>query len=75
METISFENLKREVIDNCLCISCGACVAVCPVGCIAFKGDGPELVEECIRCGLCLDRPAPDRRSTRRAGPAAFRTG
>ena len=54
MEAISFENLKREVIDNRLCISCGACVAVCPVGCIAFKGDGPELVEECTSCGLCL---------------------
>jgi coenzyme F420 hydrogenase subunit beta len=55
MKEISFENLKREVLDTCLCIHCGACVAVCPVGCIAFKSDGPELVEECTRCGLCLE--------------------
>jgi len=36
------------------CISCGACAAECPVGCIA-QGDTKYNIDEstCISCGTC----------------------
>jgi coenzyme F420-reducing hydrogenase beta subunit len=51
----SFHELKERVMDTKLCIFCGTCTAVCPVGCIAFKGGGPELARECTACGRCLE--------------------
>lgn len=47
------------------CISCGACAAECPVGCIS-QGDGKFVIDEsaCVECGACagtcpVDAPAP----------------
>ncbi len=36
------------------CISCGACAAACPVGCIS-KGEERFVIDEsaCIECGSC----------------------
>lgn len=36
------------------CISCGACEAECPVGCIS-EGDGLYVIDadSCIECGAC----------------------
>ena len=36
------------------CISCGACAASCPMGCIS-QGDGKFEIDEtvCISCGTC----------------------
>ena len=36
------------------CISCGACAAACPVGCIS-EGDGKFVIDQsaCIGCGTC----------------------
>lgn len=36
------------------CISCGACAAECPVGCIS-EGDGKYEINKdvCISCGTC----------------------
>jgi diguanylate cyclase (GGDEF)-like protein len=46
------------VIDAELCVSCLACVRVCPTDAIAVAGDEPFLLqiedEPCIRCGQCL---------------------
>lgn len=46
------------------CISCGACAAACPVGCIS-QGDDKFVINEsvCISCGTCqgvcpVDAPA-----------------
>ncbi|HHY63879.1 MAG TPA: 4Fe-4S binding protein [Clostridiaceae bacterium] len=38
------------------CISCGACEAECPVGCIS-EGDGKYVIDEdsCIDCGSCAN--------------------
>ena len=45
-------------IDAELCVSCLACVRVCPTEAIAVTADEPVLVEidsdGCIRCGQCL---------------------
>ncbi len=46
-------------IKNNLCISCGICKAVCPVGAINYeKINGQYLPQidltKCINCGLCL---------------------
>ena len=37
------------------CISCGTCVAICPVGAISFDGDGKAFIDKnvCIHCGAC----------------------
>jgi diguanylate cyclase (GGDEF)-like protein len=46
------------VIDAELCVSCLACVRVCPTDAIAVAVEEPMLVEiedeVCIRCGQCL---------------------
>lgn len=36
------------------CISCGACAAACPMGCIS-QGDSKYEIdaEKCISCGTC----------------------
>lgn len=48
------------------CISCGACVAECPVDAIT-EGDGKYVIdaEKCIECGACanacpVDAPTQD---------------
>ena len=45
--------MAYKIIDTC--ISCGACVPVCPTDCI--KEDDPIYVikeEDCIDCGACV---------------------
>lgn len=43
------------MIDKTLCIGCGACASICPVGAISFDGDGKAVIDEetCIKCGAC----------------------
>jgi diguanylate cyclase (GGDEF)-like protein len=46
------------VIDAELCVSCLACMRVCPTDAIAVTAEDPPLLqiidEACIRCGQCL---------------------
>jgi len=44
--------MPRRISEEC--ISCAACVAECPVDCIA-EGDGLYVIAEddCIDCGAC----------------------
>ena len=43
------------MIDKKKCISCGTCVAICPVEAISFDKDGKAVIDrtKCIRCGAC----------------------
>lgn len=49
----------ETVVENGLCLSCGTCVAVCPVGAISMKEIPGGLVEAqidedvCTGCGVC----------------------
>ena len=43
-------------VDRELCISCGACVAVCPAAILGMSDEGPEAIKKCgcIKCGHCV---------------------
>ena len=43
------------IINQNDCISCGACVATCPVGAISFNADGKAEINQdvCVKCGAC----------------------
>ncbi len=49
----------KKTVENNLCVSCGACIAVCPKKCISFKRKNgmyiPKINENsCVSCGMCL---------------------
>jgi len=48
-------NLLTEVVRTNLCVSCGTCVAVCPVASISMVDDKPNLTSICIACGMCYN--------------------
>jgi len=52
--TVKTEAVKA-VVDEELCVGCGACVAVCPYSAIEWLSFGqPKVVEaSCMGCGLC----------------------
>jgi coenzyme F420 hydrogenase subunit beta len=52
-EKESFSNLEKDVLDAGICVSCGTCVAVCPVNVLEMEAGKPKLVGKCIECGLC----------------------
>lgn len=43
------------MVDKKKCISCGTCVAICPVEAISFGEDGKAKIDrnKCIHCGSC----------------------
>ncbi|PIU99994.1 MAG: (4Fe-4S)-binding protein [Syntrophobacterales bacterium CG03_land_8_20_14_0_80_58_14] len=42
------------MIDKELCIGCGDCLPVCPVGAIRLEAEYAEIDEEmCVECGVC----------------------
>ncbi len=49
----TFDDLKSDIIDKDLCVSCGTCEAVCPVNVIELQNGVPKLVGKCIECGIC----------------------
>lgn len=42
-------------IDESSCAGCGACAAVCPIGCIRTGHPFRILETVCMRCGSCLE--------------------
>lgn len=51
-EAKSFGHLMSE-LDFDFCLSCGACLASCPNGCLELEEDRPKITDKCYRCGLC----------------------
>lgn len=55
----TFLDLKRDVVDQGLCMGCGTCVGVCASGCIAmdYELDEPEphQIKDCSGCGACYE--------------------
>lgn len=43
-------------VDQEMCIGCGACTGVCPVGAITLNDEGKAHVDPdmCIDCGACV---------------------
>ncbi|NIN67156.1 MAG: 4Fe-4S dicluster domain-containing protein, partial [Anaerolineae bacterium] len=52
-EKKTFTDLVKDVVERNLCVSCGTCVAVCPVNVVELEEGLPKLVGDCIECGLC----------------------
>ncbi len=51
---MDYTDLKREIWDTQKCFGCGACVGVCPVGIVEYRGGGvPEVTGKCTECGIC----------------------
>lgn len=58
---MSYAQLAEQVLDQELCASCGACVAVCPRDLLRISVDDPVaslrdgIAADCGDCTLCLD--------------------
>jgi len=53
-QKISFEeSLATKVIASGKCAGCGACVVVCPFGCLEYIQGKPNLTKDCKICGIC----------------------
>ncbi len=51
---MSYERLRREVIQKGLCVRCGLCVGICPVSVIDLTERlFPKLVGKCTNCEFC----------------------
>ncbi len=51
---VSFEEtLQKKVVSTENCMGCGACVLICPYGCLEYFEEKPKLVKECEVCGIC----------------------
>ncbi|MEM3784077.1 MAG: Coenzyme F420 hydrogenase/dehydrogenase, beta subunit C-terminal domain [Candidatus Bathyarchaeia archaeon] len=51
---VSFEDsIAKEVVETGKCVGCGACVLVCPFGCLEYISEKPTLIKECKVCGIC----------------------
>ena len=46
---------RRAVVDGSLCVACGCCAKVCPLGAISvFRGIAAQVdTSRCVGCGRC----------------------
>lgn len=44
------------MIDKNVCIGCGTCAGICPVGAIHMEGGKAEVDNSvCVKCGACVN--------------------
>lgn len=47
-------DLMKDIIENGLCIGCGACAMSCPTRAISMQLGRPDInYERCVKCGAC----------------------
>ncbi|NPA24564.1 MAG: 4Fe-4S dicluster domain-containing protein [Deltaproteobacteria bacterium] len=58
-EGVKAETVRKSVRRNeDICISCGACTAICPTGALYIERPSMEVLfapEKCSACGLCVN--------------------
>ncbi len=54
VEKESVQKYFTPVVHTDLCINCGICIQVCPVGNIIEKGDKTFIEDKCVRCMTCM---------------------
>ncbi len=54
VEKESVQKRFTPVVDSDLCINCGICIQVCPVGNIIEKDDKAFVEDNCVHCMTCM---------------------
>jgi L-aspartate semialdehyde sulfurtransferase ferredoxin len=55
---VEVSRLKKSIVnEEEKCVSCGACISVCPAGAISFNKNKEIEIEKdrCHRCGVCVE--------------------
>lgn len=52
---IGFRGAAESLVDQQLCIKCGACVRRCPAKCMTIENDALTIdYDKCLACGVCI---------------------
>ncbi|AFC99755.1 coenzyme F420 hydrogenase, subunit gamma [Methanocella conradii HZ254] len=47
-------DLWKDIVENSLCIGCGACAMACPTRAITMEMGRPNVIfDRCVKCGAC----------------------
>lgn len=47
-------DMMKDIVENSLCIGCGACAMACPTRAISMELGRPNIIfDRCVKCGAC----------------------